>query len=207
MNDQSGQHIFFVDDEPSVCRAAAKTLGQLGSKVSCFTRALVCLDHLRSGTCDLLITDLKMPEMDGIELLIEAKRICPWLPVLVVTGYGDIPTAVKALKAGAADFIEKPLERESFVSAVESLLSQLAGSDPLVGKSLTKTEMKILRLILDGGSNKEIAQFLHRAPRTIEDHRHNIMRKLGAHNSIDLVKQAVAMGLVELPPRRYLRLL
>ena len=195
------KHIFFVDDEPSVCRAVAKTLERLGSKVSCFTRALVCLERLRSGTCDLLITDLKMPEMDGIELLVEAKRICPWLAVLVVTGYGDIPTAVKALKAGAADFIEKPLERESFLSAVDSLLNQLTRYDSLLGRPLTKTEMKVLRLILDSKSNREIARLLHRAPRTIEDHRHNIMRKLGVRNPIDLVKRAVAMGLMELPPR------
>jgi two-component system response regulator FixJ len=201
MTNHAGQHIFFVDDEPSVRKVVARTLKCLGSDICCFADGETCLEQLRCKRCDLLITDVKMPGMDGIELLIEAKGVCPWLPVLVVTGYGDIPTAVKAVKLGAADFIEKPLERESFLSAVESLLNQLTGGDPLLGQPLSKTEMKVLRLILDGSNSREVARLLHRAPRTIEDHRHNIMHKLGVHNPIELVKRAAGMGLVELPPR------
>lgn len=133
------------------------------------------------------------------ELKIETQSFAPWLPVLLVTGYGDIPMAVKALKMGALNFLEKPLEMQSFLSAVESALDGTAAFDPPVGKKLTRTEMRVLRLILDGKSNKEIARLLHRAMRTIEWHRDNIMCKLGVNNTIELVKQAAVMNLVKLP--------
>jgi two-component system response regulator FixJ len=190
------QHVFFVDDEPNIRKVVSRTLTQIGLKVSCFARAVDCLEQLYSKTCDLLITDVKMPEMDGIELLIEAKRIVPWLHVLVITGYGDIPTAVKAVKAGASDFIEKPLGRHNLVSAVESVLKRNAWADPMLGKLLTKTEIKVLRFILDGKSNKEIASKLHRAVSTIEDHRSNIYKKIGVRNLSELFKWAAKMGLI-----------
>jgi len=194
------QHIFFVDDEPRVRNVVDKTLKRLGTKVSCFASARDCLEQLRSQRCDLLITDVKMPEMSGIELLTEVKRSVPWLPVLLVTGYGDIPMAVKALKMGALNFLEKPLEMQSFLSAVESALDCTAPFDLLVGKKLTRTEMRVLRLILDGKSNREAAYILHRSVKTIEFHRNNIMRKLGVDNVVDLTKRTAALGLVDLLP-------
>jgi FixJ family two-component response regulator len=137
-----------------------------------------------------------MPGMDGIELLAQVKHIAPWLPVLVITGYGDIPMAVKALKLGASDFIEKPVDRQTLLSTVELLLSKVTPPDTLRGKALTRVEMGVLRLILDGKSNSEIAFLRHRSVRTIEDERCRIMHKLGVDNVVDLVKRAVAMGLV-----------
>lgn len=199
MTDYARQHIFFVDDEPQVRKVVGKTLRQLGSKVSCFAGAADCLKRLHSKRCDLLITDVKMPEIDGIELLIEAKRIAPWLPVLVITGYGDVPMAVRAVQAGALDFIEKPLDREHFLHAVQAVLKQKSALDPLLGKSLTKTQLRILSLVLDGRSNREIASLLHRSIRTIEVHRTRTMRKLGVKNVVDLVKRATMMGLCSSP--------
>jgi len=198
ITDIAKQHVFFVDDKPKVCKMVGRTLKQAGLKVTCFTCAADCLKQLRSQTCDLLITDVKMPEMDGIELLTEVKRIIPSLPVLVVTGYGDIPTAVKAIKVGSLDFIEKPLDRQSFLSAVESALKRNAQPHRLVGDVLTKTETIVLRLILEGKSNKEIARLRHRSVRTIEDHRSHIMHKLGVDNLVDLVKQTAVVRLVKL---------
>ena len=202
MINSTEQHIFFVDDESKVCKAVSRTLEQLGSKVSCFACAADCLEQLRSQTCDLLITDVKMPEMDGIELLAEAKRTVPWLQVLVITGYGDIPMAVRALKAGASNFIEKPLDRQSFLSVVEFLLKRNAWADPLLGKLLTKTERIVLRFILKGKSNKEIAYLRNRSIRTIEDQRSHIFHKFGVDNLVDLTKRAAEMGLVDLPANK-----
>jgi two-component system response regulator FixJ len=193
------QRIFFVDDEPEVLKMVGRTLEQAGYNVSCFSRAADCIKQLRYQTCALLITDVKMPEMDGIELLSEAKRIIPLLPVLVITGYGDIPMAVRALKLGASDFVEKPLDREGFLSTVELILRRIVPADSLLNKTLTKTEIKILRLILGGKSNKEIARLRHRSIRTVESQRSHIMRKLGADNLVDLLKRTAAMGLFELP--------
>lgn len=202
MADYTERCIFFVDDEPSLRRAIRKTLEYLGPKVNCFASAADCLERLRCKKCDLLITDVKMPDMDGIELLTETKRIAPWLPVLVITGYADVPMAVRALKAGALDFIEKPLERESFLSAVESALRRSTSPDRLLGKALTRVELRILQLILDGRSNREIAQMFHRSLRTIEVHRNRLMRKLGAGNVVSLVRRAAALGLAELATNR-----
>ncbi len=106
--------------------------------------------------------------------------------------------AVKALKMGASDFIEKPLDRQSFLSAVESVLKRNTQTHPLVGKVLSKTEMRVLRLMLDGKSTKEIARLRHRSVRTIEDQRGQIMHKLGVDNLVDLVKQTAVVRLVEL---------
>ena len=192
------QHVFFVDDKPKVRKMVGRTLEQAGLKVTCFANATECLKQLRSRTCDLVITDVKMPEMDGIELLTEVKRIIPSLPVLIVTGYGNIPMAVEALKLGALDFIEKPLDRQSFLSVVESELKRNALIHQIVGDVLSKTEMIVLRLILDGKSTKEIARLRHRSVRTIEDHRSRIMRKIGVNNLVDLVKQTAVVRLPEI---------
>lgn len=198
MTNITKQHVFFVDDEPKIRKMVGRTLEQVGLKVSCFARAAECLKQLHSQTCDLLITDVKMPEMDGIELLTKVKHIIPSLPVLVITGYGDIKMAVKALKIGASNFIEKPLDRQSFLSVVESALKRNAKIHRIAGNVLTKTEMIILRLILDGKSTKEIARLRHRSVRTIEDHRSHIMHKLGVDNLVDLVKQTAVVRMVEL---------
>ncbi len=202
MKNNVKQHIFFVDDEPKVREVVSKTLEQLAVKVSCFASGAQCLKQLRSQPCDLLITDVKIPTMDGIELLTEAKCIIPLLPILVITGYGNIPMAVRVMKAGASDFIEKPLDREGFLSTVKSLLKPDISDKPSVRKPLTNTELKVLYLILEGKNNKEIAQLRHRSVRTIEDQRYTIMSKLGADNLIELVKKAATMGLFELPTKK-----
>jgi FixJ family two-component response regulator len=193
------QHIFFVDDELKVCETVSETLEQLGSKVTYFTRAEECLEHLSSKRCDLLIADLVMPGMNGIELLIRAKHLRPWLPVLIITGYGDIPTAVSAMQKGAVDFLEKPLETETFLQKVGSILQKNQDFSTLMNMSLTKMEMKVLKLIVQGNSSKEIAFFLNRSRRTIETHRANVMKKLGVDNVVELIKQASLIGLVKFP--------
>ena len=192
------KHIFFLDDEPTVREVVRETLENSNFTVSCFGSPIECLKRLRSKKCDLLITDLKMPEKDGIELLTDVQHLAPWVPVLMITGYGDIPTAVKAMKAGAVDFIEKPLDKKNFVQKIRSILKKNVSTHPDLGNALTRSEKKILQLVLEGMSNKEIANLLHRSARTIEVHRAHIMRKLGVDNLVDLVKRVAAMGLIDL---------
>jgi two-component system, LuxR family, response regulator FixJ len=195
--------IFLVDDEPIVLETIGDTLKENYTQVHCFTRAVDCIEHLGRKTCDLLITDLKMPEMDGMELLTRAKQLLPWMPVLVITGFGDIPTAVTAIQVGAAGFIEKPLERELFLRKVQSLLYKDAIiNSSIIGKVLTEMECKVLELVVKGKSSKEIAHLLHHSTRTIEWHRSHIMGKLGVDNVVGLIKRTAAMGMVELPERQ-----
>ena len=194
------QQVFVVDNEVSVLKAIEETLITLDVEVTCFVNPVTCLEQLPSHNCDLLIVDLKMPKMDGIELLTNVKRRIPWLPVLVVTGYGDIPTAVRAIKAGAEDFIEKPLDKGTLLSMVESLLHENEPANTTTGRPLTPTQAKVLKLIIDGNSNREIADLLNRSVRTIEVHRAHVMEKLGVTNMLELIKRAIALGLVDMPP-------
>ena len=122
MTNETVKHIFFVDDEPKIREVIGETLEQLKVNVTCFASGIECLEKIGTTQCDLLITDLKMTGMDGIELMRKAKDIVPWMPVLIITAYGDIPIAVKSVKSGAIDFIEKPLEKDSFLRKVKTIL-------------------------------------------------------------------------------------
>jgi len=197
MGTDTPKHVFFVDDEPKVRLVVRKTLERAGMNVTCFSSADDCLAHLDGERCDLLITDVKMPGKDGIELLTAAKALQPWLPVIAVTGFGDVPMAVKALKAGAADFIEKPLDRDAFLETVRSVAEQSAVQGALLEHSLTRTETRILYHILEGKNNREVADVLHRSPRTVEVHRRHLMQKLNANNVVELLRRAAEMRLFD----------
>ncbi len=195
------KNIFFVDGKPASCKTVSRNLKPLGLNVSCFSAAADCLKRLNSQLCNLLITDMKLPQMNGIELLKKVKRILPALPVIIITSDANIPTAVRAVKEGAYDFIAKPLNRQDFLVAVKSALGRTP-LDRFSDKMLTKTELKVLRLVLDGKSNKQAAALLHRSIRTVEDHRSHIMRKFDVDNLVDLVKKAAAMGFVDLNTKK-----
>jgi two-component system, LuxR family, response regulator FixJ len=184
--------IFFVDDEQSMRTTIADTLSKEGYHVTCFANAKACLSEVQHTGCNLLISDVKMPEMDGIQLLSRVKRIAPWVPVILITGYGSIQMAVYATKIGAVEFIEKPFSRAALVNKVKEILSRSAYLSAEALK-LTKTEKKILKLILDGFNNKEIAFKMNCAMRTVEFHHTNIYRKFGVDNAVELTKKAMAM--------------
>ena len=200
MENRRTAHVVFVDDEPRVCQVVGKTLERAGMDVRCFSNADDCLRHLAVQWCDLLITDVKMPGRDGMSLLGEVRTRLPWVPVLVVTGYADVPLAVRALKAGAAEFVEKPLDRDAFLQTVERLLEQSARSAAFLGESLTLAERRILYLVLEGRNNREIADMLHRSPRTVEAHRSHLMQKLGAANIIELLLRVADLGILPNDP-------
>jgi two-component system response regulator FixJ len=114
---------------------------------------------------------------------------------MVITGFGDIRMAVRAIKLGAVDFVEKPLDRKLFLHKVKTILRQDDFVDTPACQALTKTEKKILKLILEGKCNKEMAYELQRDTRTIERHRSDIMHKLGVDNIVDLVKKTAHIDL------------
>jgi two-component system, LuxR family, response regulator FixJ len=187
--------VFFVDDEPGICRAASMTLEELPCEVITFTRAEDCLSAIKEQKCDLLIADLNMPGMNGMELLRSVKKIHPLLPVLMVTGFGEISVAVMAMKAGAFDFIEKPFDEELFLPVVRAALEKSAAGGSAGGLILTNAEKRILQLVAEGKSNKEMANVLNCSIRTVENHRYRIMRKMNIESTAGLVKAAINMGL------------
>ena len=182
--------IYFVDDEAAIRKAAKLALSDSGYDAECFASGEDCLHRLQCDGCDLLVTDVKMPDMDGFSLLEKILSIAPWTPVIMITGYGDISMAVQAMKLGAVDFIEKPFDRESFLDRIASVLEHKTTKDAHQGNNLTKAEMPILKMMLDGLENKEIAEITNRSIRTIEMHRGNIMNKFGAKNIVELVRKA-----------------
>ena len=196
MNVKTKQYdVFFVDDDPGLRKLISEELEGINCKVSCFPNGADCLEQLGKQNCNLVITDVKMPVMDGMTLLSKAKRVAPWVSVMVITGFGDVPMAVKAIKLGAADFTEKPLYRKSFLSKVKTILKQDDFVDTPAGQMLTKVEKKVLKLILEGKGNKEMAYILGRAIRTVERHRSDIMHKFDVDNIVDLIKKAALINL------------
>jgi FixJ family two-component response regulator len=194
MNPQEAS-VFFVDDDPGIRRAVQRTLETSGLRATVFPSAEDCLAALATQACDVLITDVRLDGMDGISFLREVKRRFPWLPTIIVTGYGDVPLAVTAVKAGAVEFIEKPLDRERLLSAIQEALKATPRRELPPLEPLSETELQVLRLVLDGKTTREIADTLNRSTRTIETHRHNVMHKLGVKNTAQLVRRATAIGL------------
>jgi len=187
--------IFFVDEELGGRLVMRSIHERMDAELECFRSGRDCLERLRNSDCDLLIAQLEMPGTRGLQLLKMVKQLRPTLPVLVLTAHGDIPSAVKAIRMGASDFIEAPLDTERFLSAVRAILEARGAGRAAADGVLTDTELQILELILDGKSNKEIALIRRRSVRTVEDHRRRIMDKLGVHNLLGLVRKAATMGL------------
>jgi two-component system response regulator TtrR len=185
--------IFFVDHEPATRATMAEMLSEIDCDVTCFANANICLDELKRNPCSLLITAVEMPGMDGMAVLSRAKAIAPWTPVIMVTAGEDITTAVRAIKLGAADYLRKPLKKDVFVNKVRAILSRNDFINQIIPHKLTETEKKVLKLILDGQGNKQIAQKLGCVVRTVEFHRSNIYKKFEVDNVVDLTKKAMAM--------------
>jgi two-component system response regulator FixJ len=193
------KRIYFVDDDPDICKSVKAVLVGENYDLKIFTDPHKCLDAIDTNYCNLLISDIKMPEMSGFSLLMKTKKKRPMLPVILLTGYGDIPMAIRAIKAGAEEFIEKPINRDALIATVKKVLTNFEGQQIARVQELSKTEREILKLIVQGMSNKEIAYKIYRARRTIEDHRNHIMQKLKVHNVVDLVKVAMKMPSDDLP--------
>lgn len=193
---QNDQPIAIVDDDESVLDTLKVSLSGISDNITVFNSPTKCLCDIRFGKYDLLITDLHMPEMGGLDLVKQAKIIDPGLAVLVMTGFADVSLAVKSLRCGVADFIEKPFAHTTMLNSVK----RIVGDRLEVGRGnlrkLTKSESVILFHIAEGLSNSEIAHKLNRSVRTIEDHRSNLMHKMEVDNIVDLIKKTIDIGLV-----------
>lgn len=186
--------IFVLDDEPRVAKAIAQSVLSLPEVVvECYSNPFECLEVLKINPCDVLITDINMPQMNGIAVLKATKELAPFIKVVIVTGHGDIQMAVQAVKMGAAHFFEKPLSERTFLPVLKEIVESLASQDD--ARSLTAAETQVLKLVADGKANKEIAFLLKKSLRTIENQRHSLMKKLNADSPAELTKKAISMGL------------
>ncbi|HEY0106621.1 MAG TPA: response regulator [Rhizomicrobium sp.] len=185
--------VCIVDDDDDVRDSLAILLGRKYFVLT-FASGRAFLDAgIKVGNACVL-ADIRMPEMDGLTLQREINRTLPGMPVLIMTGHGDVPMAVQAMKEGAVEFLEKPFEREVLLAALEIALARPAkGAAPppeaaAVRKALTEREKDVYDLLVQGHQNKMIAHKLGISTRTVEVHRSRVMDKLGAKNLADLVR-------------------
>lgn len=198
--------IFVVDDNGGIRDAMRTLLSNAGYLVKVYASAPAFLNSYRRGEKEekgCLITDVRMPGMTGLEMLAQLAAAGSKLPTIVMTGQGDIAMAVQAMRAGAADFIEKPVESEALLVSIARALQQAANpaersaaraAAAMRIAGLTKREREVMAFVVAGHANKEIAARLRINQRTVETHRAAVMKKLGVRSLSDLVRLAIAAG-------------
>ncbi len=193
--------IFIVDDDQDVRESMRALLESSGFAAETFDSAGHFLNGDRLGQTGCLIADVRMPDMDGLELQEELVRRKATLPVIMMTGHGDVPLAVRAMKAGAIDFLEKPVEEALLLESVRRALDAAQSTSVAANEAheaeariagLTDRERQVLDLMAAGRPNKIIAYELDISPRTVEIHRARVMEKMQAKSLAELVRMVVA---------------
>lgn len=194
--------VVVIDDDEAVLDSLRMLLEAEGLEVETFERAGAFLQRAEDTRPGCLVTDVRMPEMDGLELLRALSARGPLPPVIVVTGHGEVAMAVQAMKLGARDFIEKPFDPHALLASVQDALSAAGRPtgmpDPEIGRrleSLTPREREVLDQLVIGRSNKMIGRELAISPRTVEIHRARVMEKMRAESLSQLVRLAVMAGI------------
>lgn len=199
----SSQIVHVVDDDVAVRQSLAFLLSTAGYAVRVHESAVAFLAALPGVRDGCVVTDIRMPEMDGLELQRQLRTLNVGLPVIVITGHGDIALAVQAMKAGAVDFIEKPFDDEVLLAAVRTALAnhvQDVERDARIAEihrrleSLSDRERDVLKGLVAGKPNKIIAHELGISARTVEVYRANVMTKMRADSLSDLVRMAILSG-------------
>ena len=199
-NSPSRGEIFVVDDDPAVRETLSMVLSTGGYQVICFADGAALLAVARSRIPACILLDVHIPGKSGLDILRELRGEDYPAPIFMVSGQGDIAMAVSAIKNGALDFIEKPFRGSEIVARLDEAISaytrrQAQGDASKIvslhfpgREPLTRRERDVLEQFASGASNKEAGRQLGISPRTIEDHRANIMKKLGARNAADLIR-------------------
>jgi FixJ family two-component response regulator len=192
--------IFVVDDDPAVRETLSVVLSAGGYQVVCFVDGAALLAVTRSRTPSCILLDVNIPGKSGLDILKELHGEDYPAPIFMISGQGDIAMAVSAIKNGALDFIEKPFRGSEIVARLDEAIGAYARRQAEQSASkiatlhfpgrepLTRREREVLEQFASGASNKEAGRHLGISPRTIEDHRANIMKKLGARNATDLIR-------------------
>ena len=198
--------IYVIDDDDAVRQSLEFLLKTAGMTVRGFEHAKAFLDILPRVEHGCVITDVRMPGMSGIDLLSRLQDTNPKLPVIVITGHGDISLAVEAMKIGAIDFLEKPFDDDHLIAAVRAALNRDAGvvkrkaelgeiTEKLA--ALSNRERQVLDGLVAGKANKSIAFDLGISPRTVEIYRANVMTKMAANSLSDLVRMAMLADIMD----------
>jgi two-component system response regulator FixJ len=199
-------NVYVIDDDSAMRDSLDFLLGSAGFNVTLFDSALIFLETLPNLAFGCVVSDIRMPGMDGIDLLRRLKTEPKRLPIVIMTGHGDIPLAVEAMKLGAIDFLEKPFEDERLILMISDALSQAAyySKDKSIIAdiamriaSLSPRERQVMDGLVAGLSNKLIARDYNISPRTIEVYRANVMTKMQASSISELVRLAMRGGILK----------
>jgi two-component system response regulator FixJ len=197
--------VHVIDDDDALRESLAFLLRTAHIEVESYASAGTFLEALPSSQLSCVITDLRMPDMSGIDLLRRLRELKIDVPVIVITGHGDVPLAVEAMKNGAIDFLEKPFGDEILLASVKTAIKRLGGDSKrnaerkeIEGKlaTLSNRERDVLGGLVAGRANKQIAFDLGISPRTVEIYRANLMNKMQAGSLSDLVRMALIVGVV-----------
>jgi len=200
--------IHVVDDDPSFRRAIARLLQAAGYQVQLYESAVALLANLPAPTRGCILLDVQMPGLNGPQLQETLDGLDFELPIVFLTGHGDLPASVRAIKAGAEDFLAKPAPKKILLEAIDRALKRYDGSHERNVRlnalrqrfsTLSRREREVLSLVVRGRLNKQIAHELGTSERTIKAHRHSIMEKFKAKSLAELVSFAEALGVLELP--------
>ncbi|MFF9551059.1 response regulator FixJ [Methylobacterium fujisawaense] len=196
--------VHVVDDDPAMRDSVGFLLGTEGFEVRLYETATDFLQRLVEPAAGCVLTDIRMPGLNGLELLRRLRASGHKLPVIMMTGHGDVPLAVEAMKLGACDFIEKPFDDEALLQALRSALERNGAAkavDPTLREfvrrvgTLSERERQVLDQLVAGGTSKEIGRTLDISPRTVEIYRAKLMAKTQAGTLQELVRWAVLAGL------------
>src|SRR5262245_5117675 len=198
--------VHVIDDDEAMRQSLAFLLGAVGMEVQTYESAEAFLEIAPTIKAGCVITDVRMPGLSGVELLRQLRGRQISIPVIMITGHGDVPLAVEAMKIGAMDFLEKPFDDEALLASVRSALDQLdrdqkrqTERSDIEGRlaTLSNRERDVLQGLVAGHANKQIAYDLGISPRTIEIYRANLMTKMQAVSLSDLVRMALVAGLLK----------
>jgi FixJ family two-component response regulator len=201
MTDRSRKRIYIFEKEAGIRDLLENSLAPDEASVSEFSRFQECVERLATRPCDLLIVDLADCPEEGFDVIEQARRLTPWVPSLVIVERAAVGCAIRAIRAGAGDCLDKPVPQDRLLTVVRTLLARVDVSTHRRPRALTQTEVQILQLILAGRTSYEMADELNRSKRTIDVHRKNIMRKLQATCLADLIKRALGLGFTDQPER------
>ena len=197
--------VHVIDDDEAIRQSLAFLLQAAKLEVKTYSTAMAFVDALPDAASGCVITDVRMPGMSGVDLLRRLKELKIGVPVIVITGHGDVALAVEAMKAGAVDFLEKPFDDDVLLASVQSALKRQDGETKrhterleIEGRlaSLSNRERDVLGGLVAGRANKQIAFDLGISPRTVEIYRANLMNKMKAGSLSDLVRMALIVGIV-----------
>jgi two-component system response regulator FixJ len=202
MNNQSEELVYVVDDDEAVRDSLEMLFRSVGLAARCFESAEEFLDSYEDSFNGCLVLDIRMPGMSGLELQEELIARHSAVSIVFISGHGDIPMAVMAVKKGALDFISKPFREQDLLDCVQGALKQNAERQDLAAAIqhteknlhlLSPREQEVLNLMIEGKANKVIAMELEISQRTVEVHRGNVMEKMGTRSLAQLVKMVTAL--------------